>query len=122
MKQGTKHKRKFKLLTARMRADTFGTTQFTLSQERMVKNFSSKTLSDCEEQVLALALNFASVPPRIPYNKIIVSTEATAKQPNASEAEENVRKAFHNAKQPRLNLDGKMMRAVKNLQKSAKMW
>jgi hypothetical protein len=96
----SRRERKFELLTIRKRANTFVNARFTLDRERMVKNFSSRSLTDSEEQVLALGLNFVNTLPRIPYNTIIASTEATAKQLNASEAEQlrlSMSKALHNA-------------------------
>ena len=88
---------------------------------RVVKNLSSRILTNTEEQVLSLGLNYAITPARIPYNNIIAATEATAKQLDHNQARElrqNVSQALKNAKLPERNLNGRMLKAIKDLQRS----
>ena len=70
----TRHKRKFQTL-----AEGDKSNNFELDKKRVVKNLSNRTLSDAEEKVLALGLNYAITPTSIPYGNTIASTEATAK-------------------------------------------
>lgn len=110
-----KHKRKFQTL-----AEGNKSNAFKLDRKRVVKNLSNRVLSDAEEQVLALGLNYAIAPTSIPYGDIIASTEATAKNLNASDADRlrhNVSKALHKAKLPKMNLNREMLRAVKGLRR-----
>ena len=112
----TRHKRKFKAL-----AEGDKTNNFKLDKKRVVKNLSNRPLSDAEENVLALGLNYAITPTSIPYSDFIASMEATAKNLNASDANKlrhNVSKALHRAKVPKMNLNWEMLRAVKSLRRS----
>ena len=49
-----------------------------LDQDKVVKNLSSKTLTEKEKEALALGLNVAVAPKQIPTFEIIATTEATA--------------------------------------------
>ena len=57
-----------------------------LDPKRVVRNVSSRILTEDEERLLALVLNFAVTPRRIPYHEIIAATESTARQLDAEKA------------------------------------
>ena len=76
-----------------------------------VRNISSRTLSDDEQEVLALGLNCAKAPGQIPYNVIIAATEATCKQLNNDDANQlkmEVSNALHKAKPPKRNVEERL--------------
>ena len=110
----TRLKRKFQSLM-------YSPPEQTPHRLRVVKNLSSRILTNTEEQVLFLELNYAITPARIFYNNKIAATEATAKQLEHNQARElrqNVSEAPKNAKLPERNLDRRMWRAIKDLQRS----
>ena len=74
-----------------------------------------------KERVLALGLNFAVAPKRVPYREIIASTEETARQLDADGDKQLricVSKALHKAQTPRSNLDKGMCKAIKDLKRT----
>ena len=91
-----------------------------LDPKKVVRNFSSRSLTEDEERVLSLGLNFAVAPKRIPYQDIIVATESTARQLDSEKAKTlrmEVSTALHKARPPASNVDKGMLRALKNLRK-----
>ena len=91
-----------------------------LDPKKVVKNFSSRSLTDDEERVLALGLNYAVAPKQVPYQEIIVATEATARQLDAESAKTlrvRVSDALRTARPPQSNLDKGMKKALKDLKK-----
>ena len=91
-----------------------------LDTHRVVKNISSRSLTDNEEKVLALGLNFALTPRRIPYRDIIATVESTARQLSEEQAKhlkKEVSRTLQYAKPPRDNLNKCMRKAIRNLQK-----
>ena len=92
------------------------TTQ--LDPKKVVKNISRRTLTDDEERVLALGLNYAVTPKQVPYQEIIMATEATARQLDAESAKKlriGVSDALRTARPPPSNLDKEMKKALKDL-------
>ena len=83
-------------------------TNGALDPKRVVRNVSSRILSEDEEKVLALGLNFAIAPKRIPFTDTIAATESTARQLNSDKAEQlriGVSEALSRARTPKSNLD-----------------
>ena len=64
--------RKFKCLQAKQHPEP------QLNKEKLVRNLSSRSLTEKEKDVLALGLNFAVTPKWIPTFEIIAGTESTA--------------------------------------------
>lgn len=91
-----------------------------MDTHRVVKNISSKSLTDSEERVLALGLNFvfAVAPRRIPYQDIIATVESTARQLSGDKAKhlrKVVSRTLQNAKPPKDNRSKHMRKAIRNL-------
>ena len=89
-----------------------------LDQDKIVKNLSSRSLAPKEKEALALGLNFAVTPKRIPTFEIIAATEATASQLDSETAQllrHRVSSILSTAKTPRSNLSRELQKAVKNL-------
>lgn len=84
----------------------------------MVKNLSHRLLTQDEEQVLALGLNFAVTPKTVPTEKIIAATKATAKQMRPDKAEKLrtiVSNVLRTTPRPRSNLPSHLQRAITGL-------
>ena len=116
-KAKTRQKKKFDQLSARHQSST-------LDPKRVVKNISSRTLTQDEERVLALGLNFAVAPKRVPYREIIAATESTARQLDANGAKQLricISEALHKARAPRSNLDKGMCKAIKDLKQDTEI-
>ena len=89
-----------------------------LDQDKIVKNLSSRSLAPKEKEALALGLNFAVTPKRIPTFEIIAATETTASQLDSETAQllrHRVSSILSTAKTPRSNLSRELQKAVKNL-------
>ena len=89
-----------------------------LNQDKVVKNFSSRSLAPKEKEALALGLNFAVTPKQIPTFKIVAATEATASQLDGETAQllrHRVSSILSTAKPPKSNLSRQLQKAVKNL-------
>ena len=89
-----------------------------LDPQAVVRN-SSRTLSDDEQEVLVLGLNFAKAPRQIPYNGIIAAIEATCKKLNSDDANQlrtEVGNALHKAKPPKRNVEKQWQCAITNLE------
>ena len=92
-----------------------------LDRHRVVKNISSRPLTENEERVLALGLNFAITPRQIPYRDIITTVESTARQLSEDKAKhlrKTVSEILQKAKRPKDNLDKHLHRAVRDLRKN----
>ena len=86
----------------------------------MVKNISRRALTEDEERVLALGLNFAVTPKQIFYRDIIAATESTARQLETDEAKQLricVSEALSKARPPSSNIDKRMDRAIRDLRR-----
>ena len=59
----------------------------TLDQDRLVVNLSSQQLTETQRDVLALGLNFATAPKRVPVEDIIARTEQTARRMNEKDGQ-----------------------------------
>ena len=95
-----------------------------LDRKKVVKNVSSRTLTENEEKVLALGLNFAVAPKKIPYQEFITATESTARQLDTEKAKalrSAVSCALHKARPPANNVDKGMMKALSDLRKDEDM-
>lgn len=111
LKTKTRQMRKFDELKRRY-------TSGALDPKRVVKNVSNRILSEDEEKVLALGLNFAVAPKRIPFADIIAATESTARQLDPDKAKQlrmGVSEALSRARPPKSNLDKGMYRAIRTL-------
>ena len=90
----------------------------TLDANKVVKNLSTRPLSEDESKVLALGLNYAVAPRTIPTHSIIAATEATTKQLDFDTAEKlrvGVSAVLQSSKTPRSNLPNHLRKAVKEL-------
>ena len=95
-----------------------------LDPKRVVVKISKRTLSEDEERVLTLGLNFAVAPKQVPYESIIAATEATARQLKpevASELRKGVSEALSKARPPQSNVDKGMRRAIRGLQEDTEI-
>ena len=91
-----------------------------LDPQSVVRNISSRTLSDDKQEALALGLNFSKTPRQIPYNTIIAATEATCKQLKSDDTNRlrtEVSSALSKAKPPKRNIEKRLQRAITNLEK-----
>lgn len=91
-----------------------------LDPQSVVRNISSRTLSDDKQEPLALGLNFSKTPRQIPYNTIIAATEATCKQLKSDDTNRlrtEVSSALSKAKPPKRNIEKRLQRAITNLEK-----
>ena len=89
-----------------------------LDPKKVVKNLSSRQLTDDEEQVLAIGLNFALTPKQYPTEQYIAGTESTARQLDSKRANDLrilVSKTLQTATTPKNNLPGNLRKAVKQL-------
>ena len=89
-----------------------------LDRKKLVRNLSNRVLTDNEEQVLMLGLNFAITPKQIPTADIISSMEATARQldaPTANSLRVGISNVLNKARPPTPNLNHKMKKAIKDL-------
>ena len=89
-----------------------------LDKDKLVKNLSSRNLTEKEKDVLALGLNFAVTPRQIPTQQIIASMESTATQLNKETAQQlrhRVSSFLSMAKPPRSNLDKQQCESVRSL-------
>ena len=85
-----------------------------------MRNVNSRTLTEDEERILALGLNFVVTPRMIPPHDIIAATESTTRQLDTEKAKklrEGVSNALHKARLPTSNLDRGMLKTMKDLQK-----
>ena len=92
----------------------------TLDPKRVINNISRRALTEDEERVLALGLNFAVTPKQIPYRDIIAATESTARQLKTDEVKQLricVSEALSQARPPSSNLDKRMHRAIRDLRR-----
>ena len=74
--------------------------------------------------MLALGLNFAVAPKRVPYREIIASTEATGRQLDQDRAKQLricVSGALHKARPPPSNLSKGMRQAIKDLKQDTEI-
>ena len=89
-----------------------------LDSKKVVKNPSNRPLTEDEEQVLTLGLNFAVTPKTIPVDQYIAGTETTARQLDSKRAND-LRTLFSRTLQtavnPKCNLPSNLRRAVKQL-------
>ena len=86
----------------------------------VVKDLSNRTLTEGEEEVLALGLNYAVTPKEIPTLDIIAATEATAfhlDEETAQQLRLGVSSVLKSAKPPRENLTGKLHKAIRSLRR-----
>lgn len=67
---------------------TSPTSHPSLDKSKVVINMSERQLTPSEEEVLALGLNFAITPAKVPTSKIIAATEATARHLFVDSAEQ----------------------------------
>ena len=90
-----------------------------LDQDKIVKNFSHRALTEKEKDVLSRGLDFAITPKQIPTLEIIAATEATANLLNTDTAQllrHKVSSILSTAKPPRSNLSRELHKLVKSLQ------
>ena len=84
-----------------------------LDKDKLVKNLSSRNLTEKEKDVLALGLNFAVTP-----RQIIAATESTATQLDKETAQQlrhRVNSILSTANSPRSNLDKQQRESVRSL-------
>ena len=89
-----------------------------LDKDKLVKNFSSRSLTEKEKELLALGLNFAVTPRQIPTLQIIAATESTASQLDKETAQQlrhRVSSILSTAKPPRSNLSREIKESVRSL-------
>ncbi len=89
-----------------------------LDPKKVVKNLSNRPLTEDEEQVLTLGLNFAVIPKTIPVDQYIAGTETTARQLDSKRANDLrtlVSRTLQTAVNPKCNLPSNLRRAVKQL-------
>ena len=89
-----------------------------LDKDKLVKNLSSRNLTEKEKDVLALGLNFAMKLRQIPTHQIIAATESTATQLDKETAQQlrhKVSSFLSTAKPPRSNLDKQQRESVRSL-------
>ena len=92
--------------------------QATLDTNKVVRNLSTRPLTEDEKKVLALGLNYAVTPRMIPVHNIIAATEATAKQLDTTTAEKlraGVSQVLQSSKAPKSNLPSHLRKAAKEL-------
>lgn len=108
-----KQKRKFDRLQA-------ANQPLQLDPQKVVKNISSRSVSNDEQEALALGLNFARTPSGIPHRAIIAATESTCRQLKNDEAQQlrmEVSKALREAKLPKQNIEKQLRCAITNLRR-----
>ena len=91
----------------------------TLDRDRLVVNLSSQQLTEAQHDDLALGLNFATAPKRIPVEDIITRTEQTARRLNEEDGQtlrEGVQRCLREAKTPEPTLTCTERKALKELQ------
>ena len=89
-----------------------------LDKDKLVKNLSSRNLTEQEKDVLALGLNFAVAPRQIPTLQIIAATESTATQLDKETAQQlrhRLSSILSTAKPPRSNLNKQQRESVRSL-------
>ena len=89
-----------------------------LDKNRLVVNLSSQQLTEAQRDVLALGLNFATAPKRIPVEDIIARTEQTARRLNEKDGQtlrEEVQRCLREAKPPKPTLTRTEREALKDL-------
>ena len=90
----------------------------TLNKDRLVVNLSSQQLTESQRDVLALGLNFATAPKRVPVEDIIARTEQTARRLNEKDGQtlrEEVQRCLREAKKPKPTLTRTEQKALKEL-------
>ena len=89
------------------------------NKEKLVRNLSSRNLTEKEKDVLALGLNFAVAAKGIPTFEIIAATESTASQldrETAQQLKHRVSSILSTARLPRSNLTRELRESLRNLQ------
>ena len=89
-----------------------------LDKNRLVVNLSSQQLTEAQRDVLALGLNFATSPKRIPVEDIIARTEQTARRLSEKDEQtlrEEVQRCLREAKPPKPTLTRTEREALKDL-------
>ena len=91
-----------------------------IDKDRVVRNLSSRPLTEEEKEVLALGLNFAVTPKQIPALDIIAATEVTASHLDDETAQQlrlEVSSVFSSARPPKDNLSGRLHKAIRDLKR-----
>ena len=89
-------------------------------KDRAVRNLSNRVLTEEENDVLALGLNYAITPKQIPTLDIIAAMEATASHLDEEAAQKlrlEVSSVLISAKPPKKNLSGKLQKAIRDLRR-----
>ena len=91
-----------------------------INKDRWVHNLSQRVITNSEEDVLKLGLNFAVTPTKLPVNEIVASTELACQSLNhnaASRLRCDVTQVLKNAKLPKPNITLEQRKALDNLRK-----